>query len=173
MSQPNTLTPTLTPVYSSSGATSMPASQPSPWGRLCARRTFLSSVDLYNDRYVLGRRADCDIVINGLNAVPALKQIISKVHLAISRDDTHVPYIQDLSKNGTYLNGQLLGTNQCATLCDGDMICVGFKQYEVYQFKDEAQTCLLDTKYKLTRLLGQGAFGEVYLAYAKVPYSTT
>lgn len=86
-------------------------------------------LDLYNDRYVLGKRADCDIVISGLNAVPALKQIISKVHFAISRDATHVPYIEDLSKNGTYLNGQLIGTKQCATLCDGDMICVGVKQY--------------------------------------------
>lgn len=58
-----------------------------------------------------------------------------------------------------------------ATLRNGDLIAVGAKPHEFYQFKDEPDSFIcekFDAKYAITRLLGKGAFGEVYLAISKV-----
>ncbi|GLV34557.1 loki [Carabus blaptoides fortunei] len=160
MSQSVDLTPSLTPRYADSLAATLPAS---PWGRLRPRRAFIPSVDLYNTRYVLGRDNNCDIHID------VLSNKLSKRHLVISRDETHVPYIEDLSRNGTYLNGRPLKecNNKRTALRDGDIISLLAQGNEVYQFKNESQTRVsdeFDSKYVLTRLLGQGAFGEVQVA---------
>lgn len=81
--------------------------------------------DLSNDEYTLGRKESCDIYISGKNMELNLVGIVSKIHFRISRDKDLVPFIEDLSRNGTYLNGGLLGKGKKSSLCTGDIIAIG------------------------------------------------
>lgn len=86
--------------------------------------------DLTDDVYVLGRKESCKIHITGKNMTHNVLNIISKEHFRISRDSTYVPYIEDLSRNGTYLNGGLLGKGNMSTLCTDDIIAIGNAKLE-------------------------------------------
>jgi len=70
---------------------------------------------LDQDRMTIGRAGDCDIVLP--------KRQVSRYHARIERDDNGYT-VQDLdSKNGTYVNGQEIGTEPYR-LRDGDEIQV-------------------------------------------------
>lgn len=75
----------------------------------------MQEVPLAADRIVLGRAAECDIVLAG--------QLISRQHACIKRAD-HTYILEDLaSHNGTTVNGQrVLGAQ---ALHDGDCIELG------------------------------------------------
>lgn len=121
------------------------------WGRLTPKRPYMPVVgefhlfitqirsadiqqviltELCRDVYTLGRKDTCNIFISCRNINPPLLGLISKEHFKISRDDTYVPYIEDLSKNGTYLNGGLIGKGHMSTLCTGDVIAIGSAKVE-------------------------------------------
>lgn len=69
----------------------------------------------------LGRSSKNDIVIKD--------KFVSKNHLSISEQNGTF-YLKDLnSANGTYLNGELVNSNEIIELQNGDKIGVGFIQF--------------------------------------------
>ncbi|KAJ8959051.1 hypothetical protein NQ318_022306 [Aromia moschata] len=145
------------------------------WGRLISCLTQLDSVDLVEPTLKLGRSDECDIVIYKSKFLPNQLFFVSKEHFLISRDpdDPYISYITDLSKNGTYLNGTLIGKNLRVVLQNNDSIAIGEK-LKVYIFKSMTYSVnenylplCLRMRYEPSRLLGKGGCGEVRLAYEK------
>lgn len=89
----------------------------------------LSLLDLIEPSLVLGRSDECDIVIHKSKFSPDQIFFISKKHFVIRRDsdDKHITYITDLSKNGTYVNNQLIGKNKTIILQNNDLLAIGEK----------------------------------------------
>lgn len=79
------------------------------------------------DEIMIGREADCDIVIN--------ERQVSRKHAQIISNSDNQICISDLnSKNGTLLNGDFINT--CIPLKDGDEIIVGLIQAFTYISSD-------------------------------------
>jgi pSer/pThr/pTyr-binding forkhead associated (FHA) protein len=83
--------------------------------------------DLDKDTVVIGRKSDCDIMIDD-------KQI-SKHHARILKDATHYALEDMESMNGTFINGKRV---KRALLRDGDRIKLADNAVLVYH-KDEMQ----------------------------------
>ena len=70
------------------------------------------SYELSQQKYVLGRHPDCDIVVDA--------GAVSRQHAQVLGEDGQF-FVEDLkSRNGTYVNGQLIEKRQL--LVGGDMI---------------------------------------------------
>lgn len=122
---------------------------------------------------------------------------VSKKHFVITKDDNGIVYITDLSKNGTFINGKLIGKNNRNILKSDDEISVGFRDlkgnfyeiqcfffltkfglsfsfFKVYVYKtmqvedDNFLPPSLRTDYIVSRRLGNGACGEVRLIFETV-----
>lgn len=83
---------------------------------------------------------------------------------------------QDLSKNGTYVNGELIGRNNKRILIDGNVIAMGRAVNQIFRFQDNNRETkkganhddLSDEiiqKYFVNRKLGSGSFGTVFLVF--------
>ncbi|GBG59520.1 hypothetical protein CBR_g38543 [Chara braunii] len=84
-----------------------------PWGRLVAINNPFGNIMLKGGETTIGR-ADAG---NDFS--------ISKHHCRLLKDlHTDVVHIEDLSKNGTYVNGSLIGKGSRAVLHPGDEVCL-------------------------------------------------
>lgn len=131
-------------------------------------------IDLSKPTFTFGRCKDSDVVITA-NSFPSTKVLnISKLHFTIIREPNCPIYIKDLSKNGTFLNGKVIGKGNQNILANDDEIAVGTDTMKVYVFKiiqDKEHSYLphpLCNKYTVSRILGNGACGEVRLIFDKV-----
>ncbi|KAL3273732.1 hypothetical protein HHI36_015161 [Cryptolaemus montrouzieri] len=147
-----------------------------PWGRLYSCVENFKSIDLVEETITLGRAEHCTIVVRSDNFPENTVLIISKLHFSINRDEiTDLVYLKDESKNGTFVNGILVGKGNKNILQNDDIVSVGFKgSQKLFVFKllqsDELNSYLppeLRKKYKLSRFLGKGACGEVHLLFEK------
>lgn len=79
-------------------------------------------------QFRLGRDPQCEYVILKNDGIDLKSwSRISKVHFVISRDihnEDGPVTIKDLSRNGTFVNGQLIGQNQVSLLRTGDVISI-------------------------------------------------
>ncbi|XP_017840566.2 ovarian-specific serine/threonine-protein kinase Lok isoform X1 [Drosophila busckii] len=131
-------------------------------------------VDLNNDEFSAGRGEANDLILT-LNDLPEkILARISKVHFIIKRANcelTNPVYIQDLSRNGTFVNGEKIGTNKTRILQNDDIIALAHPTYKAFVFKDlspnEAIGLPAEIKdtYYINRKLGSGAYGMVRLVY--------
>ncbi|XP_017771271.1 PREDICTED: ovarian-specific serine/threonine-protein kinase Lok-like [Nicrophorus vespilloides] len=150
-----------------------------PWGRLYSTYIFLEPFDLVQMSFTLGRAENSDVIITA-DKVPVHRVTnISKVHFKIYKENGLV-YITDLSKNGTFINGKLIGKGNMNILQNDDEIAIGFKGLKVYVFKtmqsddNKYLPPELRKKYQVSRVLGTGACGEVRLVFDKetcIPYA--
>lgn len=85
------------------------------------------SLDLIEPQLKLGRSEECDIVIYKSKFLPEQLFFISKEQFLIAKDseDVYITYITDLSKNGTYVNGKLIGRGKTIVLQNDDVIAIG------------------------------------------------
>ena len=78
---------------------------------------------------------------------------------------------QDESRNGTFVNGKLLGTGKKRIICNDDVISLAHEKYKFYKFVDiERQNTNgipkdILKKYFVSKQLGTGACGVVKLIY--------
>ncbi|KAK9695576.1 serine/threonine protein kinase [Basidiobolus ranarum] len=151
-----------------------------PWGILQSinpdyATVYLSKTD--GRGYLLGRHKECDIIFNHPQ--------ISNRHCLIfkeNRVDTQTGpvdciFIEDLSTNGTYVNGKKIGRNQRRQIHPGDSIQLArynSKLHEkfndnFYIFKQVTHETnelglTINKKYLIGNTLGRGNFAEVKLA---------
>nr|XP_029714683.1 ovarian-specific serine/threonine-protein kinase Lok isoform X2 [Aedes albopictus] len=169
--QPNTQTGTQT------GLWSQIESQPVEnivWGRLYAKNLKIKSLDLAVPEFVAGRNPTNHLCIGKDHLPEKILSRISNYHFSIVKDTedlTSPTFIEDKSRNGTFVNGNLIGTNKRMILKNDDIIALSHPSYKALVFKDltpsEAKGLPTEIKntYYVGRKLGSGACGVVHLIY--------
>ncbi|XP_042070975.1 serine/threonine-protein kinase Chk2 isoform X1 [Haplochromis burtoni] len=177
--------------------------EPQPWGRLlpmvpgfrshdcieehflfpvclftdCIEEHFLFPVCLFTDciedQYLFGRDSKCNYVLEDPNDRNSRKfRIYSKKHFRIYREGSEV-FVEDLSNNGTFLDGIPIGKDKKLPLVNNAVISLAEQRNRVFVFIDlmsDDQSSLprdLQDKYLLTRRIGTGVCGEVRLAFER------
>ncbi|XP_050087716.1 ovarian-specific serine/threonine-protein kinase Lok isoform X2 [Anopheles aquasalis] len=145
------------------------------YGRLCAKNVQIRSLDLRDGVFSVGRDSNCQLSLDTEHMPEKKLSRVSKVHFSIEKqeDEFDAPvYITDKSRNGTYLNGKLIGTNRQRLLKDGDVISICYAELKAFSYMelrltgDRLQLARdLPAKYYIGRILGSGACGVVYLLH--------
>ncbi|KAG0125753.1 kinase-like domain-containing protein [Tuber indicum] len=112
--------------------------------------------------FVIGRHVECDLVID--------HNVISNRHCVIYKENagSHpVAVLEDLSSNGTWVAGVIIGRNRSRTLENGDEIeFPGGFQY-TFRYPPHMQSSAFRNAYDLGQQLGSGHFATVHLAVDK------
>eukprot|EP01101_Sappina_pedata_P002043 TRINITY_DN1229_c0_g1_i2.p1 TRINITY_DN1229_c0_g1~~TRINITY_DN1229_c0_g1_i2.p1 ORF type:complete len:282 (-),score=94.33 TRINITY_DN1229_c0_g1_i2:975-1820(-) len=144
-----------------------------PWGKLISLNPAYADCPLTGNEVVLGRQSICDIRIDN--------QIISGRHCKIVREGGYIKnddviFIEDLSTNGTHINGEKLGKGNRLILPNGAEICLYPKRAKkiayLFQMTQDEDESAQDPdgphkKYFIRETLGTGAFAAVKLAIKK------
>ncbi|XP_031584607.1 serine/threonine-protein kinase Chk2 isoform X2 [Oreochromis aureus] len=147
--------------------------EPQPWGRLLPMVPGFRSHDCIEDQYLFGRDSRCNYVLEDPNDRNSRKfRIYSKKHFRIYREGSEV-FVEDLSNNGTFLDGIPIGKDKKLPLVNNAVISLAEQRNRVFVFIDlmsDDQSSLprdLQEKYLLTRRIGIGVCGEVRLAFER------
>uniref|UniRef100_A0A3P9IYR8 Serine/threonine-protein kinase Chk2 n=1 Tax=Oryzias latipes TaxID=8090 RepID=A0A3P9IYR8_ORYLA len=147
--------------------------EPQPWGRLLPMAKGFRSHDCIADQYLFGRDSTCNYVLDDPEERGSRKfRIYSKKHFRIFREDSQV-FVEDLSNNGTFVDGLLVGKNKKLPLVNNAVLSLAEQRNRVFVFIDlmsDDQSSLpkdLQEKYLLTRRIGAGVCGEVRLAFER------
>jgi serine/threonine-protein kinase CHEK2 len=145
------------------------------WGRLLSINKLFPSINLIDQAYSLGRGKTCSIVLSS-DELQTSKYFLaySSTHLKIVRDETqHLVFIEDLSSNGTYINGDKIGKNKRQILETNDEIALASKTNRAYVYvdakasEDTSIPAVVREKYIISKEIGRGAYGEVKLCFAR------
>ncbi|EAA14244.3 AGAP009784-PA, partial [Anopheles gambiae str. PEST] len=179
----DTQTATQTQMTQDTALESQPIEHPS-YGQLLGKHVKMKSLDLRHSEFKVGREGTCHLILDEDNLPPSKLCRISKHHFTIKKDlnDTTSPtYIHDHSRNGTYVNGRLIGPNKCMILKHNDIISIAgvsiraFVYYDLrYSMQSDIKAKELLDRYHVGRKLGSGACGTVYLLHDTVscqPYA--
>ncbi|XP_060521644.1 serine/threonine-protein kinase Chk2-like isoform X2 [Cylas formicarius] len=141
-----------------------------PWGRLITCKTYFESIDLVETTFSFGRADDCDVIVTSKMVNNHVLLNISKRHFLIQREDDGLVYITDQSKNGTFINGVLVGKGKTKILKSDDHISLAGGQNTFYVFLCKGPEGIQDflpealkVKYAYIKQLGRGSCGEVCL----------
>ena len=145
------------------------------WGRLLSINKLFPSFNLIDNEYSLGRGKNCSIPLES-KELQASKYYLaySSTHFKIIRDTTkNYAYIQDLSSNGTFVNGDKIGKNKRRVLDNNAEIALASKAHRVYVYIDANATedstvpPNVREKYIISKEIGRGAYGEVKLCFIR------
>lgn len=144
---------------------------PNVWGRLYATKEKFPSLDLCDNEYTIGRAEECNITITYLEVKEDVLLAISKRHCKIIKATPEV-YLEDYSSNGTYVNSEKIGKGRRRILKNNDQISLVLPKFKVYVYVDASDDNEnfpeeVRSKYIITRELGAGACGKVYLVFEK------
>ncbi|KAJ6242299.1 inverted formin-2 [Anaeramoeba flamelloides] len=114
-----------------------------PWGRLNSLNFEHPNAELINQQEMLGRNSKCVVQFASME----ISNIHTRIWLQPPKPDSNnltnskpVVYIQDVSTNGTYLNGKIIGKNKTQKLRDGDQVTLVNPKYDentiAYLFED-------------------------------------
>jgi len=151
------------------------------WGVLTSlQEKQFPSCGLRKEQYVFGRGLNLDYVFDMANFEVEDQRYFSSLsskHFTIFKEchsgngkDDYTVFIEDLSSNGTLVNGTLIGRNKTKILNSGDEISLVGKK--AFTFIDCGETDSqqqhypkeLTEKYTIGKVIGTGACGEVRLA---------
>lgn len=144
------------------------------WGRLYGKNIKVKTLDLCHEKFAAGRGEGNDMVLTLKELPEKMLCRISKVHFEIRRENCDISkpvFIQDFSRNGTFVNGELIGTNKCRILQNDDVIALSHPNCQAFVFKDsnlnEGQDLPkeITSSYYVSKKLGFGACGIVRLVY--------
>lgn len=137
---------------------------------------FVLLLDVKGYSFKIGRDDDiCQILLNQENIDERVLERISRVHFELTRekeDFMKSPVcITDLSRNGTWINGILLGNGKKKILQNKDRISVFDVKFILFEYRDLCPSpyknllpACITTSYFIQDKLGSGAFGEVFKA---------
>lgn len=151
------------------------------WGRLYPAQENVRFHELVKEEISVGKLKTCDVCLHPDELPPPIRVVVSRHHFSIIRTyrpdrfgggSTYEIQLKDLSMNGTFVDGNLVGKDSTTRLRDNCLISLGKPQNEVYYFKDmlvenERLPFKLSRKYHICKRLGTGAFGEVSLVFNK------
>lgn len=144
------------------------------WGRLYAKNLKIKSLDLCNEEFKAGRNEANDLCIGKDHLPDKILSRISKVHFTLKKDivDLMSPtYITDESRNGTFLNGNLIGIGKKMILKNDDIIALSHPTYKALVYKDLTPSDAkglpkeISSAYYVGKKIGSGACGVVHLVY--------
>ncbi|XP_013101371.1 ovarian-specific serine/threonine-protein kinase Lok isoform X2 [Stomoxys calcitrans] len=144
------------------------------WGRLYGKNVKVKSLDLNNESFTAGRGENNDLMLTTSDLPEKILCRISKVHFIIKRancDLSNPVYIEDHSRNGTFVNSERVGTNSRRILQNDDIISLSHPTYKAFVFKDLSPNEAMGlpkeitSNYYVSRKLGSGACGLVRLVY--------
>lgn len=130
---------------------------------------------MVKDEYSLGRGKKCTIALDS-KEIQASKYYLaySSTHFKIIRDAVkNFVYIQDLSSNGTFVNGEKIGKNKRRVLENNAEIALASKTNRIYVYidtnakEDQSIPENVREKYILSKEIGRGAYGEVRLCFIR------
>ncbi|CAF0978386.1 unnamed protein product [Adineta ricciae] len=145
------------------------------WGRLLSINKLFPSINLIANEYSLGRGKKCTIALES-KEIQASKYFAtySSTHFKIIRDTIqNFVYIQDISSNGTYVNGDKIGKNKKRVLDNNAEIALASKTNRVYVYidtnakEDSSIPDVVREKYIVSKEIGRGAYGEVKLCFIR------
>ncbi|KAI4202885.1 MAG: hypothetical protein LQ350_002256 [Teloschistes chrysophthalmus] len=108
--------------------------------------------------YLVGRHPECDRVLE----LPT----ISNRHCIVFNENKHgrlIAVLEDLSSNGTFVNGVMLGRNKRQELEDGDQISILDEARFTFRYPLSRAGNAFRTQYRILQQLGKGHFATVYL----------
>eukprot|EP01114_Cavostelium_apophysatum_P007077 TRINITY_DN1876_c0_g1_i3.p1 TRINITY_DN1876_c0_g1~~TRINITY_DN1876_c0_g1_i3.p1 ORF type:complete len:491 (-),score=180.47 TRINITY_DN1876_c0_g1_i3:220-1692(-) len=146
-----------------------------PWARLFSLNPKRSHVDIRPDQFLIGRSTEeCNLAFDD--------KLISTKHCRIYRE-SGIIFCEDLSSNGTYINGKKLGKGQQTTLHEGDEISIVVPSakaaktkpsvqdtFVAYIFKDlsaKDEDDGISKLYEIGKELGTGNFATVKLCVSR------
>ncbi|KAF8416720.1 kinase-like domain-containing protein [Tirmania nivea] len=112
--------------------------------------------------YLIGRHAECDIVVEA--------PVVSNRHCVIFKETSGaepVAILEDLSSNGTFVNGTIVGRNHRRTLKTGDEISVAGAAIFVFRYPHHTTAGRFEEAYTMGQRLGSGHFATVHIATEK------
>ncbi|XP_055080168.1 serine/threonine-protein kinase Chk2 [Periophthalmus magnuspinnatus] len=137
---------------------------PPPWARLMPMVPGFKVLDCIQDSYVVGRDKNSDYVLGDGSTK---YRIYSKRHFRIYREGSEA-FVEDLSNNGTFIDGLLIGAKRKTPLNNSSVISLCHeKKRDLMSSEQVALPKELEQKYVLTRQIGTGVCGEVKLAYER------
>ncbi|XP_055334053.1 serine/threonine-protein kinase Chk2-like [Paramacrobiotus metropolitanus] len=136
------------------------------------------------DTHTFGRDHDCDYNLNDLNDGSTtsqteqhekMKKMFSKLQFSLVKVHGNPPLIalRDESANGTFVDGRKIGKGNQQILKSGDRISLAWARNDAWYFKERAQHLPFPVpddfaaKYHVSKQLGKGACGTVYLCFDK------
>ncbi|XP_057666394.1 ovarian-specific serine/threonine-protein kinase Lok-like [Diorhabda carinulata] len=144
------------------------SSVPEKWARLISCLPTMESVAINKDVFMIGRSPKCDIVMTESNfGRDNVISSISKEHLIISKKGT-LAYLQDISKNGTFINGIRIEKRKLVCLKDGDKISLGQKPTNIYTFQYLIVEDLPDTLTPISTLESTPVYNEVLPVWGRL-----
>ena len=149
--------------------------QPTVWGRLLSLNKLFSPLGLSEQEYSFGRGKTCSIKFDsGDIQTTKYYPTYSSVHFKIIRDEMkNYVYLEDLSSNGTYVNGEKVGKNRKQILENNAEIALSSKTHRVYIYmdanasEDTSIPNVIKQKYIVSKQIGRGAYGEVKLCFLR------
>lgn len=112
--------------------------------------------------FLVGRHAECDLLIDDA--------VISNRHCVIFKEisgNQPVAVLEDLSSNGTWVGGVIVGRNNRRVLKTGDEVeFAGGKQY-IFRYPMNMRSSAFHDTYDLGEQLGSGHFATVHKAVEK------
>jgi serine/threonine-protein kinase Chk2 len=145
------------------------------WGRLLSINKLFPSINLNENEYSLGRGKKCSIsLVSKEIQASRYYAAYSSIHFKIIRDTVkNYVYIQDLSSNGTFVNGEKIGKNKRRVLDNNAEIALASKTNRIYVYIDTNATedstipQNVREKYIVSKEIGRGAYGEVKLCFIR------
>ncbi|KAL9897653.1 ovarian-specific serine/threonine-protein kinase Lok-like [Glossina fuscipes fuscipes] len=172
--QSQTQTQTQSIVWSQSQIESQPIAIAIVWGRLYGKNVKIKSLDLNIESFAVGRGETNDLILTTSELSEKFLNRISKEHFVIKRmgcNLSHPVYIKDLSRNGTFVNGEKIGINKQRILQNNDIISLSHPTYKAFVFADLGPKDHLNfpkevtSNYYIDCKLGSGSFGFIHLVY--------
>ncbi|CAF0809215.1 unnamed protein product [Adineta ricciae] len=145
------------------------------WGRLLSMNKLFSPLSLSEQEYSFGRGKTCSIKFDsGEIQTTKYYPTYSSVHFKIIHDEIkNYVYLEDLSSNGTYVNGEKIGKNKKQILENNAEIALSSKTHRVYIYmdanasEDTSIPAVIKQKYIVSKPIGRGAYGEVKLCFLR------
>lgn len=143
-----------------------------PWGQLISLRETAFMFNLYNKTHSFGRGPTADSRFTSKHFDQKLLSCISNLHFRLKQNSNEIT-LENLSTNGTYINGELVAKNEIRSLHNYDEISLSLPNRKAFIFhhclhkNSENYPDGIVDKYYISKNIGNGASGQVRLAFLK------
>ncbi|CAF3737389.1 unnamed protein product [Rotaria sp. Silwood1] len=148
-----------------------------PWGYLEPINNIYPRAILTKSSYIIGRHPnECDIVLESkeLRQHEYFIHLSSKHFIIESIDNGRTIFFRDVSRNGCYIDGELIHHTKVLLQNSEHIISLALKENRVYRFIHLSGlfgVSNLDERYLKANLLGTGSFANVYRAISHVTHT--